>query len=252
MAANQDCRTRYGANKYAALHLLLARWLRNYAKPITYRYVTLGGTELKDCQSINFVDPNLTKSMSSFEQRTDRHEHATEMATKLAACGISVSITKSDIFDFARESDDPHLFFFDFEQICALGDLHMRFGELFLDGRLRENDTLFLTSYLGRNPGWNKMFSEFDSEFRVIGVTSFEEKKRGYRRSHPSFTLYRGLSRASMQGDLLLRSIGCIEYHDSSPMGIYGFVIEQGVTDFAEFIRNAPYYNTKSGSLSND
>lgn len=247
MPKKEDRRTCYGASKYAALHLLWARWLRNYAQPMSYHYVTLAGTELKDCQSLNFIDPKLAASIVSFEQEAARHEFAVSSAAKLNSSGVVVNIKKGDIFDFTREYEEPHLFFFDFEGICCLGDLHLRFGELFLDGRLREDDTVFVTSYLGRNLGWDKMLSMFDSEFRVLGVTDVGMKKRLYRRAHPSFTLYRGLSHAGMQGDLSLKSIGCIEYHDTSAMGVYGFALQKGFTDFSEFIGTIPYFHAKDG-----
>jgi len=244
-----DCRTRFGPNKYAALHLLLSRWLRNYAKGACYHYVTLGGTELKDCQSLHFIDPGLTTSLVSFESASDRHQYAVATAKQLDPLGIGVTTRKGDIFDFTRESEGPHLFFFDFTGTCTHADLIVKFGRLFADGRLRENDALFVTSYLGRNLGWTRVLGAFDAEFRIIGVSDFEKKKLSYRRAHPSFTLFRALCSSNMQADLLLRCFGCVEYRDSSKMGVYGYVLEKGMTDFPDFIKNAPYFDVEHGFL---
>jgi len=241
------CRTQYGAYKYAALHLLLARWLRNHATAGNYSYVTLGGTELKDCQSVYFIDPRMLGAAVSFETRRDRFGFAVASATSLAANGVAVTVQKGDIFEFKRSSENPHLFFFDFEGICAFGDLYMKFAEMFLNGRLREQDTFFVTSYLGRNPGWVRVLNEFDAQFRILGITDYEQKKLSYLRAHPSFTIYNALSHANMQGDIQISCIGSVEYRDTSPMGIYGYVVGAGSTDFERFIRNAPYYHANKG-----
>jgi hypothetical protein len=241
------CRTQYGANKYAALHLLLARWLRNHATASHYSYVTLGGTELKDCQSVYFIDPKMMGSAVSFETEQDRFDFAVASATSLAANGVAVTVQSGDIFEFQRSSDNPHLFFFDFEGICAFGDMYLKFSEMFLNGRLREQDTFFITSCLGRNPGWDKVFDEFDAQFRILRITDLEQKKLSYRRSHPSFTIYNALSHVNMQGDIQISCIGCVQYRDTSPMGVYGYVVRTGSTEFERFITDTPYYHANKG-----
>ena len=249
MPPPRDVRTRFGPNKYAALHLLIARWLRNYARPGCYHFITLGGTELKCCQSLHFIDPTLKTSAASFESSSARHEYASTTAEQLQNVGISVTTHKGDIFDFERKSDDPHLFFFDFTGTCAHADLVLRFSRMFTDGRLRENDALLITSYLGRNPGWPRVLGAFDAEFRILGVSEPEKKIVSYRRSHPSFTLFRALCNSNLQSDLLMRCFGCVEYRDSSLMGIYGYVIEEGMTDFPAFINNVPFFDIQQGVL---
>jgi hypothetical protein len=121
---------------------------------------------------------------------------------------------------------------------------------MFTDGRLRENDVLFVTSYLGRNPGWPKVLGAFDAEFRILGVTDMEKKIISYRRSHPSFTLYRALCSSNMQSDLMMRCFGCVEYRDTSTMGLYGYAIEEGMTDFPLFINGAPFFDIQQGALA--
>ena len=250
MPSPSDCRTRFGPNKYAAMHLLIARWLRHYAQPGCYHFVTLGGTELKCCQSLHFIDPKLKASAASFESSAERHEFARAMAEQLEGAGVSVTTRRGDIFDFERESDEPHLFFFDFTGTCAHADLIIKFSRLFTDGRLRENDALLVTSYLGRNPGWPRVLGAFDAEFRILGVSETDKKIISYKRCHPSFTLYRALCNSDLQSDLQMRCFGCVEYRDSSPMGIYGYVIEEGITDFPEFIKRAPFFDIQQGALT--
>jgi len=247
MPPAEKCRTRYGAYKYAALHLLLARWLRNHATANQYCYVTLGGTELKDCQSVHFIDPRMMGSAVSFETGRDRLGFAVANAASLATCGVTVTVQNADIFDFRRVSEEPHLFFFDFEGICAFGDYYLKFADMFLNGQLREQDTFFITSYLGRNPGWRKVMNEFDAQFRILGITDVEQKKVSYQRAHPSFTIYSALSHANMQTDIQVNCIGCVEYRDTSPMGVYGYVVGTGSTEFERFIRESPYYHANRG-----
>jgi len=247
MAQGQKTRTVYGPYKYAAFHLLLARWIRHYALVNRYRYVTLGGTELRDVLTMFFIDPELASRAVSFESNHERYLLAERAAQRVQSVEFKVETVERDFFDFERDGNEPHLFFLDLEGICGSADYPLRFAEMFRKGILKENDTIFITSYLGRNPGWNRLFQGFDAEFRILGIGDSNEKKTLYRRAHPSFTLFRALSRADLQNELSLNCFGCVEYRDTSPMGLYGYVVAEGFTLFPSFIRNTPYFHVNNG-----
>src|SRR3954447_24652700 len=98
-------RLTYPGNKYAALHLLLCRWLRHYAQPQPYQYVTLGGTEFRDVISLHFVDPNLLVDALSFEGNRARFALATQRAQTLGQGGIQIQVRQGNILTtFVRES----------------------------------------------------------------------------------------------------------------------------------------------------
>ena len=115
----RSSRTIYGGSKYAAFHLLLARWLRHHCSKSEYRYVTLGGTELRDCQSLHFIDPAFLRGANSCEEHAARYSAAVEMASELQQIGTCVLVQQQNIFNFQRKSDLPHFFFFDFEGTCS-------------------------------------------------------------------------------------------------------------------------------------
>lgn len=245
-------KTVYGPNKYAALHLMLARWLRNFPVAAEYHYVTLGGTELRDIHTLDFIDRNLISPCQSFETNTSRHALAISSALMLRGKGLAVDVVRGDLFaNFRRTVDKPHLFFFDFEGTCTAADYPNRFAQLLRDSAIREGDTLLITSYLGRNPGWSRLFKTFESEFIILEATDTPAKQFWYRRAHPTFTLYRGLSDADLQNELELKCIGCVEYRDSSTMGLYGYVVSGGVTSFANFVKQAPYFSVRTGDYVN-
>jgi hypothetical protein len=52
---------------------MLCRWFRKFAQPVAYRYITLGGTELRDVQSINFVDSAFASDSVSYESDQERY-----------------------------------------------------------------------------------------------------------------------------------------------------------------------------------
>ncbi len=251
MAENQQNRTIYGPYKYAALHLLFARWLRHHALDSPYRYVTLGGTELRDVQSMFFIDPRLTGSAISLENNRERFALAEVMASRVRNEGLVIETVQRDFFDFERSGDEPHFFFLDLEGICGSADYPLRFADMFRKGTLRENDTMLITSYLGRNPGWDKLFRAFDAEFRILGLIDSATKRTWYRRAHPSFTLFRGLAQANLQDEIALTCFGCVEYRDKSPMGLYGYVVQEGITAFPSFVRNTPYFHVNNGYAGN-
>jgi len=240
-------RTVFGWSKYAAFHLLLCRWLRHYAKKEKYNYVTLGGTELKDVQSVHFIDPELTCDAVSFEKTRERHALAMDTAAKLAGNGLSIRALHQDIFSFKRQNECPHFFFIDIEGTFASTDYDIRFARMLRNEVLREDDVLFVTSYLGRNPGWDKLFDRYDGQFRTLGIEDAEAKRKWYRLAHPSFTLFQALAEADLQRELNFECIGCVEYRDSSSMGLYAYNISSGVTVFPTFVRSTPYFHVSRG-----
>lgn len=241
----------FGPGKYAAFHLLFARWVRLFGRPLQYRYITLGGTELRDIQNLWFIDPNLVRHAASYELNAERARLAAETAKVLASGspGIEVQTYKGSLFEYSRDADEmPCIIFLDLEGVCAAADFHIQFSKMLLDGRLREEDVLFITSYLGRNAGWDRIYKSFDSEFRILHLQDPESKKLWYRRAHPSFTLYRGLAAAGVN-DLKVRCFGCVEYRDKSPMGLYGYTFGEGSTVFSELVTDAPHWHIRYGRL---
>lgn len=250
---HEEGRRVFGPAKYAAFHLLFGRWLRHFGHAKQYRYVTLGGTELRDVQNLWFIDPDLVQHAASYELNADRARIAAGTAERLATGtpGIEVRTHRGTLFDYAREDDGiPHIIFLDLEGVCAAADFHIQFAKMFQDGRLREDDVLFITSYLGRNPGWSRIYQSLDAEFRILHVQDTESKKLWYRRAHPSFTLYRGLTAAGVQDELGVRCFGCVEYRDKSPMGVYGYCFEEGATVFRRLVNQAPYWHIARGPLA--
>jgi len=185
--------------------------------------------------------------MTSYENESERFLKACESRDRLKEMGISVSVISANIFSFRRNSEKAHFFFIDLEGICACADIPLRFAEMIRRNTLREGDTLFIASYLGRNIGWKRLFRTFDAQFRLLALATPTEKRLAYKRAHPSFTLFSALEKADFQDEISIKCIGCIEYYDSSPMGIYGYVIESGTTSFRKFVRETAYFNIKSG-----
>jgi len=242
----------FGPSKYAAFHLLLSRWLRHYAKKSKYCYVTLGGTELKDIQSVYFIDPELTCNAVSFERIQQRHALAEVTAARLAPSGISITTVRQDIFTFQRQSETPHFFFVDIEGAFASADYYLRFAQMLRDEVLREDDVLFVTSYLGRNPGWERVFQRYDGEFRALGIEDSDSKRKWYRLAHPSFTLFQALAEADLQQQLNFECVGCVEYRDTSSMGLYAYTISPGRTIFTSFVRSTRHFHISKGYFPPD
>jgi hypothetical protein len=106
--------------------------VRLYGTPTAeYCYVTLGGTELKDVESLRFVDSRLTSTVSSYEANRSRHKLAQQRATELSGTGLNIALHHATIFSHQRVvSDLPHIFFLDLEGICAWSDYDQRFADL--------------------------------------------------------------------------------------------------------------------------
>ena len=248
MPASETERLTYGYRKYAALHLMYSRLIRLASQPKTdYVYVTLGGTELRDVQSVRFIDPRLTSQVISFESDGVRYQLAEKKAAELKAQGVSLTLVQGSFFDYERIDQRPHLFFLDLEGICAWGGYDEKRGQMFQDQTIREGDLLLITSSLGRDPGIEKIMETFSGEYAVLSITEGNEARRAYRRSHPSFTLYSGLNKMHLTRELRIRCLGCIKYQDGSPMGLYGYTVMEGRTDFKQFINDHEilYYDMK-------
>ena len=121
-------RTHYGPNKYAAYHLIFSRWLRHYATPEDYCYVTLGGTELRDVESVSFIDRRLAVDARSYEEDRERHVIAEQTAAELVRREVGVKPLHGNIFEYDRRQNLPHIFFVDLKGICAWADYYKRFG----------------------------------------------------------------------------------------------------------------------------
>jgi hypothetical protein len=247
-------RLEYGPKKYAALHLLLCRWVRLYGNPgASYCYVTLGGTELKDIESLRFIDLKLTSSIWSYETKQSRYDLAQQRATELSATGTTIDLQCATLFSHKRTSDLPHIFFLDLEGICAWGDYDQRFGDMFQNEVIREGDCLLITSHLGHRPGLDKIREHFGGEFAVLGIdeNNNELVRSVFRRAHPTMTLFKALCLNGIQSELALSCFGIVKYRDGAPMGIYGYSISAGRTDLSSFVgdSNTHYFDIATGQL---
>jgi hypothetical protein len=246
-------RLEYGPKKYAALHLMLCRWVRLYGTPeASYCYVTLGGTELRDIESLRFVDTKLTSSVWSYEEILDRYKLAKNNAAALvAATGMTLDLQHASLFSHKRTSDLPHIFFVDILGICAWGDYDQLFAAMFQNEVVREGDCLLITSHLGHRPGPDKVREHFGGEFAVLGI---DESDNGlvrsvYRRAHPTMTLFKALCLNGIQSELSLRCFGAVKYRDGAPMGIYGYTVSGGKTELATFVNDGAtaYFDIGTG-----
>jgi hypothetical protein len=251
MAATKEVKLAFGPNKYAAFHLLLGRWLRHCASPGPCCYVTLGGTELRDIPSVGFVDPSLIQQVWSYEHDHTRFQLAQKSAAELQPQGMSVIVQHNSFWNHTRDSALPHLFFVDLLGICAWSDFDIRFGAMFQNEIIREGDGIFITSHLGHNPGLKAIRDHFGGEFDVLGIdtTNDEAVKSAFRRSHPSMTLFKGLSINGIQSELSIRCFGAIKYRDASPMGLYGYCVSAGRTELSRLIQDEAtfYFDLKAG-----
>ena len=247
-------RLNYGARKYAALHLLLCRWVRLYGIPgSSYSYVTLGGTELRDIESLRFIDMKLGSSMWSYEIKQSRYALAQQRAAELAASGIVVDLQHATVFSHKRSSDLPHIFFVDLEGICAWGDYDQRFGDMFQSEVIREGDCLLITSHLGHRPPLDEVREHFSGEFAVIGIdeTNNALVRSIYRRAHPTMTLFKALCLNGIQAELELHCFGAVKYRDTTPMGLYGYIVSAGTTGLTTLLSDVSttYFDMNEGRL---
>ena len=249
-ASKKAKRLKFGANKYYALNLMLARWLRHHAlQGSQYHYVTLGGTELHDIVNAGWIDRLLISAVSSYETDEETAALAQATANQLATKGVHVSVINEDIFTYRRDSETPHIFFLDLFQPCRPTPYLRHFSDWFLHDVLRPGDLLLITSYLGRNPGWTKVLQDYDAEFRQLRYEIFAQQKELYHLAHPLLVLHRALTETGLQEEVALRALGTIRYFDTSTMGLYGITLQDGVTTLSELLTNVPFWNTSHSSV---
>jgi hypothetical protein len=240
----------FGANKYCALNQILAKWLGELGSPIEpYWYVTLGGTELRDVSFMTWIDRRLTSKVISFEQDPDRYKLAQQSLSRLHEKSVDAELVPDDIFSYRRSNDGPpHIFYLDLLGICSPNPYRREFQQWFENDILRPGDILLITSYLGRNPGWEKVLNQFDSEFRLLRVSSMEEKKHLYDVFHPMFVLFRSLIDAGLNHEMSVRCFASVKYRDSSTMGLYGIVCQETRSNLGDTIAGTPFFNSINDS----
>ncbi len=184
----------------------------------------------------------------SFEGDAARFALATQTAVALGQGGLQIEVRQGNILTtYERQSDTPHIFFIDLLGICAFGEYVERFGDMFQALTIREGDCVIITSYLAARVGWPRVYETFDGEFLLLGAATDAEKKACYRRHHPSFTLYRALRRVDLEDTLALRCFGGISYRSRSSMGVFGYTVEAGATQFGDFAHNNPWHTAVYG-----
>lgn len=237
-------RLKFGPNKYAALNLLIAKWLRHLAiQNQSYCYVTLGGTELHDVAYLSWLDARLTQAVFSYEQDPQRFRLANVTAKVFRERGVDIEIIADDIFKYRRRQNLPHVFYMDLLGMCTPDPYRREFKVWFENDVIQPGDLLLITSYLGRNVGWGRVLQLFDSEFRFLRVSSLEEKKKLYNIMHPFFVLNRALTDAGLKNELKLNCFGSIRYRDTSVMGLYGIACEEGVSNLNSMTSTAPFFD---------
>jgi hypothetical protein len=194
---------------------------------------------------LRFIDERLASRIISFETDKTRHKLALKTAAMLQAQNVPLTLVNRSFFDYQRTNELPHIFFLDLEGIFAWSDYSERVGRMFQDEVIREGDVLLITSSLGRDPGIKEIMKNFAGEYSVLDITGEDEARSVYRRSHPSFTLYKALNQKDLTRELRIRCVGCIKYKDSSPMGIFGYSILEGSTDFRQLVNGGEiqYYD---------
>lgn len=235
---SSSIRTSYSGTKYAALHLLLARWLRRHAARSGYHYITLGGTELKDAVSLSFIDPQLMADATSCEADADRYALAVERAASLVISGVGVKVTQGSIFDFTRGSDDPHIFFYDFEGRAYGPAEQDGFERAFAGETIRTGDLLIVTSYVGPHPQpWASIRQDMEGIWAMFRITGRKEKQAFFNANHPTITLYRALKGANALADVNLKCFGNIIYMGRrAHMGLFGYLVTEGKTELRSLI----------------
>ena len=232
-------RLRYGAWKYAAISLLVSRWSRTTPQGQRFVYVTLAGTELGDLKSLHFIDPGLIQRAHAFEVDRGRYEIAKAAEGGFRNRGIELSVVHGNLFDYERSDHLPHLFFIDGFGIFAWSDYDARLGKMFQRQIIREGDCLIITSHLGHRPEIEHIKSSFAGELSVLGVSGDTSVGRVFRRAHTSFTLFRALSKYRLTQELNVRCFACIKYRDTTPMGLFGYIVSSGQTELRALVDDA-------------
>jgi hypothetical protein len=240
--------TNYGAGKYAALDLMLARWLRTGGvSRQAHDYVTLGGTELFDIANINWIDRDLVDSFVSYEQEKPKFELAKETADRFREKGIKIEILNDDIFQYRRDEDNekPHVYYVDVTGVFWRRPYQVVFKTWFDRDVIQPGDLILITSYLGFRIPMNDRLVEFEAEFLKLRISHRDEKLRSYEALHPLFVLARALIDAGLQDQIKIRCLGCIKYRaNKERMGLYGLVCEDGQAGLASMASAVSCFDT--------
>lgn len=79
--------------------------------------------------------------------------------------------------------------------VFAWADYDARVGKMFQREIIKEGDCLLITSHLAQRPGIEQVRKAFSGELSVLGVSDTAAIGKLYRRTHPSFTLFKALTR---------------------------------------------------------
>lgn len=231
----------FGPYKKAAYSLLMAKLFNSY--PVNGKqlsYITLGGTEMFDVVLLNWIEKTFCESALSYETNADRYKLAVDTANRLKARGINIEVREESIFDYRRINEYAHLFFIDLTGVLKHEPFTDYFHDWFDTNTIRAGDFIFITSYLGRNPGWEKVLEPFDPEFRSLRVDQNMRRRTIYQVAHPLFVLLRALRRCKLEKELQLDCFAYIKYKDTSPMGLYGIAVTEGQTILSNLVSRVP------------
>ena len=238
---SSSSRTTYPSSKYVALGLMVARYLRLLgSRPETFSYISLGGTEMLDTVYLSWVDPNMLSQIVSFEEVSGRYALALQNEERLQAKGLSVEFRQDNIFAYRRQGPEKHVFFIDLEGVCKPKPFIEHFQDWFVSEVIQPGDFVLITSYQGRNPGWNKVLEPFSSEFKLLKITSLDQQKGIYKIAHPLFVLYRALLSSGLEHEISLSCTGYVKYFSTSTMGLYGIAISEGQTHLKDLVKSVP------------
>jgi hypothetical protein len=240
----------FGPDKYAAFNLIMARWIRHHAVSLQYRYVTLGGTELYDVANVSFVNNRLVTSIVSYEADAQRFSTAQKKAERYKSQGLDIEVLNDDVFEYQRDSEDPHIFYLDFTTNFSRNRYQRQLQSWFEKRTVRSGDLLLITSYLGTRLGWSKILDQYKSDFAYLNIANLDDKKQLYLTAHPLLVLAEALIEAGFHNKLSLVSLGCLTYRNKgrSRMGLYGIACENGKNDLALTLNGMPYFYTEDRS----
>jgi hypothetical protein len=238
---SSSLRTKYPHSKYVALSLMVAKYLRLLgANTETFAYISLGGTEMFDSVLLSWIDPIMLSQIISFEEISTRYALAIQNEERLQAKGLRVEFRQDNIFAYRRQGTQRHVFFIDLEGVCKPNPFIEHFHEWFVSEVIQPGDFVLITSYSGRNQGWNKVLQPFGSEFKLLKVTSIDQQKDIYKIAHPLFVLYRALLSSGLEHEIQLNCTGYTRYFSNSTMGLYGIAIVEGQTHLKDLVQNVP------------
>lgn len=242
----------FGANKYAAFNLLMAKWIRFFAiSERSYCYVTLGGVNLHDLACLYWVDKQLVSKVISFESDMANYKEALKTQDRLRASGLSVEIRHQDIFEYRRESPDPHILFVDLPESLSIQQHQRYFTEWFEEGVVQPNDFVVITSTLQRGVKRTKVIQSYDADFRVLlqsnqDAMTYEDRNRIYEIAHPLFIMHSSLRAAGLNDEIMLEPVGSVKYRDKFNLGVYGIACREGYKDLGATVAGMSHFDMTS------